>query len=72
MFQKLFGKKSNEVPKLVFTFQNDETQGTKKDDHDELDGHLSDSDNNNSIIFNQYPSLSVEQILDKSDTLSVR
>ena len=53
----------------MFTFQSDATDGNK-DEKD--DGLPSDTETNTSVAYNHYHTLSVEQILDKSDTLSVR
>ena len=53
----------------MFTFQSDATDGNNAEKEDVV---TSDTETNTSVVYNNYPTLSVEQILDKTDTLSVR
>ena len=70
LIKKFFQRKSQEVPKLVFTFQHDATNG---DNHDKEAVMSSDTDDTEtSTALNNFPTLNVDQILDKADTLSVR
>ena len=56
------------MPKLVFTYQH-ETENHDNQDHEDVpDAINSDSSHG----YKQYPSLSVEKILDNSDNVSVR
>ena len=55
---------------MVFTFQHDATDGDNPDKEGVLSSDTDDTET--STALNNYPTLNVDQILDKADTLSVR